>query len=69
MYCYRVRNIHTVSDLVDCDSEERDRAEGDSQVSSLESRVAGVPLTETGKLEEEGIGRDQGFKIGWQNLR
>ena len=40
-YCYMVRNIHHVNDLVECGSEERDSAEDGSHVSSLESRVTG----------------------------
>lgn len=41
VYCYMVRNIHHVNDLVECCSEERDSAEDGSHVSGLESRVTG----------------------------
>lgn len=59
-----VRNSHHVNDLVKHSSEERDGAEDNSEVSSLESRVAKSTLCWIGKLEGEGFGRDQEFEIG-----
>lgn len=54
-----------MNDLV----EERDGPEDNSQVSRLDSRVAGGAIHWDQEVEEEGFGRAQEFRIGQTELK